>query len=193
MGNPFEPEGNPIENILCHPIRSIRTARETMPVRKAQVDRFGVLSSMLTAKGYGEKEPLVPNDTVPTGRRTGGWSLSCSRNRPRRSPAGAGRNPFPSRRGEKAAWGPALQNPRGLFVGRFGTPDEGNSFKGAGSNLICYGWKGERIHDRAAERLVGPIVVSASRFLFLAVCRNRPDIDRFISVGSQNPQSVPLL
>ncbi|MEW9033423.1 MAG: hypothetical protein AB2404_11990 [Planifilum fimeticola] len=26
-------------------------------------DRFGVPSSMLTAKGCGEKEPLVPNDT----------------------------------------------------------------------------------------------------------------------------------
>ena len=34
-----------------------------MPVRKALVDRFGVLSSMLTAKGYGEKEPLFPGDT----------------------------------------------------------------------------------------------------------------------------------
>ncbi|GAA5345797.1 hypothetical protein PLACP1_19570 [Planifilum fimeticola] len=37
--------------------------RRAEAVRKALVDRFGVPSSMLTAKGCGEKEPLVPDDT----------------------------------------------------------------------------------------------------------------------------------
>lgn len=37
--------------------------RRAEAVRKALVDRFGVPASMLTAKGYGEREPLVPNDT----------------------------------------------------------------------------------------------------------------------------------